>query len=267
LPSDAHSFRNDTVLLFEPNASNEVGLCLRQALGTGSLLTLENCMADLLMRDVNGSMISQIIACLGSPELRGQLFGLFMMDETSALRTVNASYHHDNGFEKWVLINHPDFKLRLHVYEASSLIPQENRHNHAWDFASYIIEGCLENTFYELDDLSGEELLMHYQYSPVQGGAYHTELLNPSQRLRRSANLTLSGGRAYFLPAAVIHRINSEHTFKQRTSTLMLTGKRRTYHCDLFAEKEFVHTETPTRRMSLDHLHHRIETLSYGLTA
>jgi hypothetical protein len=194
----------------------------------------------------NGStpyVMSSVIATLSQPNIRRKLFSMFLDNLELTQKLIERSYQHDNGFEKWVLFNHPLFKLRLHVYEDTRLIPQENRHNHSWDFASCILEGCLQNTIYTIDEQAGEEGLNHYQYSPIEGESYSTKLLG-QKRLRKMTDINLASGTAYFMPSEVIHRISYEQTFKQKTITLMLTGNRKNYHCDLFSEHEFKEEKT-----------------------
>lgn len=204
--------------------------------------------------------MSLLIATLSQPSIRRKLFGLFVASSKLTQEVIDKSYQHDNGFEKWVLFSHPLFKLRLHVYDDTRLVPQENRHNHSWDFASCILEGCLQNTIYTIDEQSGEENLKHYQYSPIEGESYGTKLLG-QKRLRKMTELNLDSGTAYFMPSEVIHRISYEQTFKQRTITLMLTGNRKNYHCDLFSEHEFKEEKSNTFSFSSEQMIDRFKEL------
>lgn len=147
------------------------------------------------------------------------------------------SYQHENGFQKWVLLSNPEFKVRLHIYEDSTLIPLESRHNHSWNYSSIILTGCLQNTIYH-ETPEGEEELLHYQYSPVQEEVYTTMLLG-SSRLSKSDDIHMTKKSGYYMPAHVVHRISYEQTFKQKTATLVITGKRINYNCDLFTDKPF----------------------------
>ena len=259
MPAQKNTFGNKTIHLFEPHISkNRIKQKLTRALEKGGINGLENSISDLLKVDNGSFTMSQIIAVLGTSKMRKRLFSLILRQ--SLKQVLANSYMHDNGFEKWVLINNPNFKLRLHVYEDSRLVPQENRHNHSWDFASYIIEGTLQNTIYQEDKVNGEEDLLHYRYSPVRAGKYLAEFVNMT-KLKKMTDINLSPNTAYFMPAEVIHRISYEQTFKQRTITLMLTGKRKNYHCDLFSEHDFKDDERPANPFSLQDFQNRFSDL------
>lgn len=259
MPTLKHTFSSKTIHLFEPhfNRSN-IRKQLDSAIATQGIKGLEEAITSLLKLDASSYLMSQIIGVLGTTKMRKKLLSCIL--DQSEEDVLSNSYMHDNGFEKWVLINNADFKLRLHVYEDTRLIPQENRHNHSWDFASYIIEGTLQNTIYEIDSEKGDELLHHYKYSPVLGDNYSTEFLE-MVKLKKMTDINLSPNTAYFMPADVIHRISYEQTFKQRTITLMLTSKRKNYNCDLFSEHVFTEEKMPTSKFSKQELEKRFKEL------
>lgn len=263
LPQYANDFGNDTIHLFEPAPKkNQIGWAIKKAVGTNNVSIVEKTINQLLAKDQSPYMMSSIMAALGDNKVRKALFSMYLAaSEDLRNKILSNSYMHDNGFEKWVLINNPAYKLRLHIYEDSRLVPQENRHNHSWDFASCIVEGCLQNTIYTNDEANGEEELFHYQYSPIEGDAYGTKFLNKT-RLRKMSDINLSQGTAYFMPAEVVHRISYEQTFKQRTITFMLTGNRKNYNCDLFSEHKFTEEKKLTKRFSAEEMDSRFREMS-----
>ncbi|MFC3809776.1 hypothetical protein [Lacihabitans lacunae] len=221
---------------------------------------LENTISNILANNSSPYAMSNLISSLSHPNHRKMLFGMFLKNESLQENMLQSSYQHDNGFEKWVLIDNPSYKLRLHIYEDSQAMPQENRHNHAWDFASSIIEGCLQNSIYAIDDVNGNERLNHYQYSPASADAYGTKFIG-SRLLRKMTDVQMTAGTAYFMPAEVIHKISYEQTFKQRTITLMITGNRKSYHCDLFSEHEFASEKNSMTRFSKSKMIERLNEL------
>ena len=263
LPQNQNQFGENTIHLFEPIAINQmsdIDTEIEKALQSQSLSTLENALKNLLCKEQTPQKMSMIIAALGKEPRKELLFKMLLKNMAWQKALLQNSYMHDNGFEKWVLLSTPYYKLRLHVYEDTRLIPQENRHNHSWDFASYIMEGCLQNTIYTPDEVNGEEELLHYQYSPVKGDEYSTSLIEKA-RLRKMTDINLSAGTAYFMPAEVIHRISYENTFKQRTVTLMLTGNRKNYHCDLYAEQAFKEVQNSAKRFTEKDIQNRFQQL------
>jgi hypothetical protein len=63
------------------------------------------------------------------------------------------SYTHPNGFSKLILTPsvYPEGELRLHVWDNESWAGVDSKiHNHAWDFASMVLCGALENVVYDI---------------------------------------------------------------------------------------------------------------------
>lgn len=68
---------------------------------------------------------------------------------------ASRSYTHPNGFSKLILSPsvYPAGELRLHVWDNESWTGVDSKiHNHAWDFASLVLCGVLENVIYDIDE-------------------------------------------------------------------------------------------------------------------
>lgn len=256
-PRTTTNFKHNTINLFQPESAEATKMGLAELIHAGDYPAFRNKLREIMNQDSSAKTLSEVIATLSN--LKNRLPFLQMLFANDRYTVLNNSYQHANGFEKWVLISEPNFKVRLHIYEDTRLIPLESRHNHSWDFASCIVEGCLQNTIYALTNEGTEELL-HYQYSPVVNEAYETKLLGKS-RLTKMTDLMLTAGTAYFMPAAVIHRISYEHTFKQRTVTMMITGPRKEYHCNLFTDKPFEEEKNTVERFEAPYMRQRFDEI------
>jgi len=69
------------------------------------------------------------------------------------------SYRHNNGFDKFVLMNGSNgWKLRLHVWWSDSYVSfQEDIHDHSWMFASKVLCGEIHSDH--------AQLFKEYQYT------------------------------------------------------------------------------------------------------
>jgi hypothetical protein len=153
-----------------------------------------------------------------------------LRQDESRVRAIAArSYWHPNGFAKLVLYSsrEPEFKVRLHVWPASSGAPrpgEANPHSHRWDFASTCAVGeGLHMVEYAESDRRGT------RYDRYRYGADATDktalLADGSVRLIRLAAPHVHRGQVYSCDTSVVHTVVPIGT--ALTATLVVQGPQR----------------------------------------
>ena len=136
-----------------------------------------------------------------------------LLSEISASRDLldevaSRSVWHPNGFGKIVLLDGPDYRLRLHVWHASDDMPddsRENIHNHRWDFAMILLAGSYRHQEYRPAS-SGQDFYAYAYQSSADKSSYS---LTPAGTtpLRCVFEARLFEGSRYTIASDVIHRV------------------------------------------------------------
>ena len=107
MPPMQQNFSDNTIYLFEPRMiKHTIYKKLAKALTKNGLTGLETEISELLSKDSRPFILSFIIGFLGASNNRKMLFTKVLQQNQEDV--LNNSYMHDNGFEKWVLINNPE---------------------------------------------------------------------------------------------------------------------------------------------------------------
>lgn len=120
------------------------------------------------------------------------------------------SYWHPNGFAKLVLhdSDSPEFRLRLHVWPASSglRLGESNPHSHRWDFASTLVvgDGLHIDEYAECDGRAMP--YVRYRYGSSRDGS---SALSPhgEAHLDRMRSFVVGLGAAYPCDTRVVHTV------------------------------------------------------------
>jgi len=162
--------------------------------------------------------------------------------------TLRSSYRHANGFHKIVLLQGPNFKLRLHHFVPDStmnLPPAEHIHDHRWPFASHIVKGNLCMDLFQLADVnSGNMPPTHaFLYDSAKDEGGFNAMYEGLQNVVHLKNVTYEQGTTYHMQPEEMHRIvaNSEPC-----TTLMLTGKPISKFCHFYAQTPPTFEQTRT---------------------
>lgn len=233
---------------------------VRAAIGRG-IEELERTVSRLLAQDGRtGSSISlvSIIEALSQPQTLCALLEQLLLNEKALEEVQRNSYYHKNGFRKLVLLKNADFKLRLHLWEANNEKPQENIHDHRWNFASRLLAGSFQTTIWE-EDAAGPETRRNCRYTPAQEANTYGVSEDGQVKLRRKATLTLRAGDLYYMPASTLHQVTDPG--KGETVTLMLTAAPVLGHCKLYAEHSITEHDKYNVSFSTAEIRHELELL------
>lgn len=137
----------------------------------------------------------------------------------SLLRGVaHASYKHDNGFIKLVLLQQQQYphEVRAHIWLPPSpggadVLVSQNVHNHAADFMSVVLLGRATETFFrEVPlDTSVEDSVSMFKFSCGSRGEEHSyrfQRLGPAM-LARNAEEVISAGDVHAVRFHLLHRM------------------------------------------------------------
>ncbi|WP_141581883.1 hypothetical protein [Actinomadura sp. WMMA1423] len=161
------------------------------------------------------------LAPFATPEAVRDLLCGTLRDEQWLDAVRDASYRHDNGFDKIVLMAGAGYQFRLHVWrEVPREAEVENVHNHRWDFSSVILLGGYR--FQEFTPDPGGCPFHAYGYVSERGSAsYSLEALG-QRGLTRSFDAHLRAGTSYTLTSDVLHRVSNPPG--RLTMSLVLQG-------------------------------------------
>jgi hypothetical protein len=165
--------------------------------------------------------------------------------------TLENSYRHANGFHKIVLLQGPNFKLRLHHFVSPHATPPpaEHIHDHRWPFASHIINGNLNMDLFQAQSLAAESsgaqslaaessgaqspTRTHaFLYDSAKDGGGFNATYEGLRNLVHLKNVTYEQGTTYHMHPEEMHRIVAN---ADPCTTLMLTGKPVSKFCHFYA--------------------------------
>lgn len=179
--------------------------------------------------------LSCVVAFLNDPAILGSLIGRITSDPFLNKRMIDESYYHLNGFDKIVLINRPNFKIRLHNFlPRPEKRAMENIHDHRWNFASAMLRGSF-NTDLFANGLRKDLKTHSYTYHSNKVNDKYDTVYNGEVFLEKLTTIQVSEGENYFMPADVLHRINEMNT--DGTVTIIVTGPPINETCQLYASR------------------------------
>jgi hypothetical protein len=178
-----------------------------------------NCAQELCARTGNEDCRELLSHFVQSGNLRKSI-GSLLADLPQISSIASNSNIHTNGFTKIVLAEHAGWRLRLHVWDASTDEQIHEPHDHRWNFTSYILTGKMINQIWE----EQPDGITHDQYLEA---ATEVNKKRPYQfqrkvKLSAASAQTYHDGDAYFHPTKIAHiaRIPADTA----TMTLILTA-------------------------------------------
>lgn len=182
----------------------------------------------LLERADKSVAVAQELRQIIEPHNLASLFDEFVTATQSAVHHHTDSYTHDNGFDKIVLFqdHNTRMKMRLHIWHPS-IIPntrraRQNVHNHRWDFSSAVLIGHATNVSYRFAEADEKgEGFFHYRYY-ARGSKEHYEVEE-----RQKAELICTNtrqvrrGEVYSIEAETLHRVDTP--CDELVATLVIT--------------------------------------------
>lgn len=140
-------------------------------------------------------------------------------------------YPHHNDFTKIVLgVSPAGRKLVWHEWRQARPWADGDRHNHRWDFVSYVAVGELELTDFE-EHPDGPLAATRYVYeSPGEREEYSLRRAGTA-RLREVRRVKVAAGEFYHQPHRIVHSASSR---SWRTGTLIVQGDVTTDRTDVY---------------------------------
>jgi hypothetical protein len=168
---------------------------------------------------------------------------------------------HPNGFGKIVLLSHPSYKLRLHMWrsgEAPSADAQENVHNHRWDFTMILLAGRYRHQEFRLTD-DGEKFHAYTYNSTAGKGSYTLTPVGP-RALRCVFDAHLCAGSRYTISSEVFHRVIPD--ISRPAVSLVLEGPPKPSAVDVFAGEAVSESATaPLHKLPAGYLIESMKTV------
>ncbi len=167
----------------------------------------------------------------------------FMFETKLAVHENLNSYFHDNGFDKIVLFQDDEtkMKMRLHIWYPMLIPgqrrPRQNVHNHRWDFSSIVLTGQATNLIYRMacEGENGEELYHYRYYARGSKEHYEVELLGKSQVVTETVERH-EAGKLYSIDNEILHRVDIDDN--ATVATLVVTHENVSWVTnDLLSEK------------------------------
>jgi hypothetical protein len=198
---------------------------------------------------------------LARPEILAALIKMICSKPDRLAKTVEASYYHENGFHKIVLLEGRTFKLRLHHFGASARIPMENIHDHRWSFASTILSGELKMDLFTIGSKETQtEEVYHFKYdSEKKTGKYQTYFVAQTH-LKKTESRIYQPGATYLMLPHELHRIRN--TPNQESVTIILTGKPVNQKCNLYSKRMILEVEKKTMQYEKEVLTQMLNSLA-----
>ena len=202
------------------------------------------------------------------------MFNEFVESTRTAVHHHTDSYAHDNGFDKIVLFQDSEtkMKLRLHIWHPllipNTTRPRQNVHNHRWDFSSAVLIGYADNVMYRFasPEEVGEEFF-HYRYY-ARGSKEHYEVEE-----RGKTNLVCTGTQRvkkddiYSVNNEMLHRVDIPDG--ELVATLIITHENVGWVTnDLLSERSmgFDNTTLPSPAMTKQEIIEKVENLRLKMT-
>lgn len=170
-------------------------------------------------------------------EFVGLVQSHFVLVKDALDGVISKSYYHKNGFDKVVLFEGKNFKVRVHNFHPSTTSKaMEHVHDHRWAFASTILRGSFESEFFA-ETPSGDEGLISYRYfSDKSKGSFSVQRLG-NARLARISTVKYEQGDTYLLGTDELHRIC--RVSSEGATSVIITGKARRETCKLYSKSPF----------------------------
>ncbi|WP_051969459.1 hypothetical protein [Kitasatospora azatica] len=172
------------------------------------------------------------------------------VDEARFAAVLGRSVWHPNGFAKIVLLVGEQFRLRLHTWEGGEAVgdaPQENIHNHRWDFTAAILAGGYRHQ--EFQPRASGAPFLGYRYQPsADRSSYALVPLGP-RTLDCVFEADLTRGSRYLMSRTLYHRVVPRQG--AGTVSLVLEGPHQPTPVEVFAEPGVtLPEEAPLPRLS-----------------
>lgn len=185
--------------------------------------------------------LADALSTVAGPRAFQDLVGEIVGDRKRFAEVVGRSVWHPNGFAKIVLLDAPEYRLRLHVWRRTTPIPvvvQENVHNHRWDFATAILAGGYRHQEFHAHGIPGEDGdgFYGYRYESAEDRTAYALAPIGRRRLTRVFDAYLSQGSRYTLSSVVLHKVVPEVT--QPAVSLVLEGPHQPTTVEVFAAEE-----------------------------
>jgi hypothetical protein len=182
----------------------------------------------LLEREEKSQAVARMLQEIAQPGNLRPMFDEFLYEVTKSVHENTDSYTHDNGFDKLVLFEDNDtkMKMRLHIWHPL-VIPgtkrtRQNVHNHRWDFSSIVLLGHADQLTYRFAKKGEEgEEFFHYRYY-ARGSKEHYDL----EELGKTELVCLGSerfkaGQLYCIDNEVLHRVDIDDNLA--AATLVIT--------------------------------------------
>jgi hypothetical protein len=227
----------------------------------------------LLERGEKAKAVADELERIIQPQSLAALFDEFVEATQMAAHHHTDSYAHDNGFDKIVLFqdNETRMKLRLHIWHPR-IIPntkrsRQNVHNHRWDFSSAVLIGYADNVSYRFSEPGevGEEFF-HYRYY-ARGSKEHYEVEERGKiKLVCADTRRVAKGDVYSVEAETLHRVDTPND--ELVATLVITHENVGWVTnDLLSERSigFDRAVLPSPAMTREEIAEKIGNLRQNL--
>lgn len=182
----------------------------------------------LLEREEKARAVADELARLVQPQNLSAMFDEFVKLTRSAVHHHTDSYAHDNGFDKIVLFQDSEtrMKMRLHLWHPlvipNTKRPRQNVHNHRWDFSSAVLIGYADNVSYRFAKPGEDgEGFFHYRYY-ARGSKEHYEVEERGKtKLVCIGTQRVTQGDVYSISNEMLHRVDTPDD--QLVATLVIT--------------------------------------------
>ena len=172
--------------------------------------------------------VSTELRTISKPQNLVAMFDEFLEETRSGVDFQGNSYTHDNGFDKIVIFDDSEtrMKMRLHIWHP--VLPsdvrrvRQNVHNHRWDFSSIVLLGRMDHLTYRFAGLAekGEELFHYRYYARGSKDHYDLEELGKSSVIEVHQE-SFKSGQLYCVGNLTLHRVDVED--QMTAATLVIT--------------------------------------------
>lgn len=227
----------------------------------------------LLEREDKAKAVAEELALLIEPSKLSAMFDEFVESTRTSVHHHSDSYAHDNGFDKIVLFQDSDtrMKLRLHIWHPlvipNTKRPRQNVHNHRWDFSSAVLIGFADNVSYRFakPGEDGEDFF-HYRYY-ARGSKEHYDVEERGKtKLVEIATERVRQGDIYSVHNELLHRVDTPDN--QMVATLIITHENVGWVTnDLLSERSigFERATLPSPAMTRDEIVEKVGSLRQKL--
>jgi len=224
---------------------------------------LKQLLTQLLDNGPADRTLPMALQILSHPNILAGLLNSAVSDPDWFSQIQKASYYHRNGFDKLVLLEGENFKLRLHHFRPGcGILPSENVHDHRWPFASSVIAGRLRMRLLEPQP-NGELPVFEYRYhSDKSSGTYQCVPIGFCG-LVQTDYIIYETGTHYFMPTTILHQI--VYQTGEEALTLVLTGKPERNTCRLYSMGMMQEEEMEIESYTTHELSKKLRTIANQL--